>query len=164
MAAVTVHLVPPSMSTECGRAGLPNRRPQRDTCIGVRTIMSLGSVLATPHFDQHWSSSSSPAPFEGLNCVHLPASTAYDYIEHTHEVSRVNGAANALSIGPSAGYTLFLVFVHILLLFTAYVSSDTHIEREMCPWAISKYFGDWVPTQVLKCESIPMDGQSANQE
>jgi hypothetical protein len=24
-------------------------------------------------------------------------------------------------------------------------------EREMCPWAISKYFGDWVPTQVLKC-------------
>jgi hypothetical protein len=22
------------------------------------------------------------------------------------------------------------------------------IEREMCPWAISKYFGDWVPTQV----------------
>jgi hypothetical protein len=24
-------------------------------------------------------------------------------------------------------------------------------EREMCPWAISKYFGDWVPTQVLLC-------------
>jgi hypothetical protein len=23
-------------------------------------------------------------------------------------------------------------------------------EREMCPWAISKYFGDW-PTQVLLC-------------
>jgi hypothetical protein len=39
-----------------------------------------------------------------------------------------------------------------------------HLEREMCPWAISKYFGDWVPTQVLKCEYIPMDGQSANQE
>jgi hypothetical protein len=37
-------------------------------------------------------------------------------------------------------------------------------EREMCPWAISKYFGDWVPTQVLKCESMPMDEQSANQE
>ena len=32
------------------------------------------------------------------------------------------------------------------------------------PWAISKYFGDWVPTQVLKCEFMPMDGQSANQE
>jgi hypothetical protein len=37
-------------------------------------------------------------------------------------------------------------------------------EREMCPWAISKYFGDWVPTQVLKCEFMLMDGQSANQE
>jgi hypothetical protein len=36
------------------------------------------------------------------------------------------------------------------------------IEREMCPWAISKYFGDWVQTQVLKCESMPMGEQSAN--
>jgi hypothetical protein len=57
----------------------------------------------------------------------MSASTAYDYIEHTHEMSRVNGAIDALSIGPSAGYTLFLVFVHILLLFTAYVSSDTRM-------------------------------------
>jgi hypothetical protein len=24
-------------------------------------------------------------------------------------------------------------------------------EREMCPWAISKYFGDWVPIQVDLC-------------
>jgi hypothetical protein len=39
-----------------------------------------------------------------------------------------------------------------------------HAEREMCPWAISKYFGDWVPTQVLKCEFMLMDEQSANQE
>jgi hypothetical protein len=59
--------------------------------------------------------------------MHLPASTAYDYIEHTHEMSRVNGATDALSIGPSAGYNLFFVFVHILPLFTAYVSSDTHM-------------------------------------
>ena len=35
-------------------------------------------------------------------------------------------------------------------------------EREMCLWAISKYFGDWVQTQVLKCENMPMDEQSAN--
>jgi hypothetical protein len=42
-------------------------------------------------------------------------------------MSRVNGATSALSIGPSARYTLFLVFVYILLLFTAYVSSDTHM-------------------------------------
>jgi hypothetical protein len=57
----------------------------------------------------------------------MPASTAYDYIEHTHEMSRVNGATDALSNGPSVEYTLFLVFVHILLLFTVYVSSDTHM-------------------------------------
>jgi hypothetical protein len=50
----------------------------------------------------------------------------YDYIEHKHEMSRVNGATDVLSIGPSAGYTLFLVFVHILLLFT-YVSTVTHM-------------------------------------
>jgi hypothetical protein len=29
--------------------------------------------------------------------------------------SRVNGATDALSISPSAGYNLFFVFVHILL-------------------------------------------------
>ena len=42
-------------------------------------------------------------------------------------MSHVNGATDALSIGPSSRYTMFLVFVHILLLFTAYVSSDTHM-------------------------------------
>jgi hypothetical protein len=42
-------------------------------------------------------------------------------------MSRVNGATDALSIGPSAWYNLFFVFVHIFLLFTAYVSSDTHM-------------------------------------
>jgi hypothetical protein len=70
--------------------------------------------------------------FEGLHYIHLPASTTYDYIEHTHEISRMNGATDALSIGPSAGYTLFLEFVHILLLFTAYVSSDTHMHIHVC--------------------------------
>jgi hypothetical protein len=39
----------------------------------------------------------------------------------------VNGAIDALSIGLSVGYTPFLVFVHILMLFTAYVSSHTHM-------------------------------------
>jgi hypothetical protein len=63
----------------------------------------------------------------GLHDVRLPVSTAYYYTEHTHEMSRVNGAMDALSISPSAGYTLFFVFVHILLLFTVYVSSDTHM-------------------------------------
>jgi hypothetical protein len=35
---------------QCGRAGLRNRRPQRDTCTGVRAIRFLGSVLATARF------------------------------------------------------------------------------------------------------------------
>jgi hypothetical protein len=42
-------------------------------------------------------------------------------------MSRVNGVTDAFSIGPSAGYNMFFVFVHILLLFTAYVSNDTHM-------------------------------------
>jgi hypothetical protein len=36
------------------------------------------------------------------------------------------------------------------------------LEREMCPWAISKYFGDWVQTQGPKCENMLMDEQSVN--
>ena len=51
-------------------------------------------------------------------------------------MSRVNGAANVLSISPSTGYTLFLVFVHILLLFTAYVSSDTHMHIPVVTYII----------------------------
>jgi hypothetical protein len=42
-------------------------------------------------------------------------------------MSHVNGATNALSISPSAGYTLFFIFVHVSLLFTAYASSYTHM-------------------------------------
>jgi hypothetical protein len=42
-------------------------------------------------------------------------------------MSRVNGATDALSIGPSARYTLFFIFVHVSLFFTAYASSYTHM-------------------------------------
>jgi hypothetical protein len=42
-------------------------------------------------------------------------------------MSRVNGSTDALNIGPSAGYILFLVIMHVLLLFTTYVTSDTHM-------------------------------------
>jgi hypothetical protein len=42
-------------------------------------------------------------------------------------MSHVNGVTDALGIDPSAGYILFFVFVHIFLLFTTYVSSDTHM-------------------------------------
>jgi hypothetical protein len=115
---------------ECGRAGLQNRRSQSDTCTGVRAIRVLGSVLATACFVRPTNANQvlhRRASFEGLHCVHLSASTLYDYIEHTHDLSRVNGATDALSIGSSAWYNPFFVFVHILLLFTAYESSDTHM-------------------------------------
>jgi hypothetical protein len=39
----------------------------------------------------------------------------------------MNGTTDALSIGPSTGYNLFFVFMYILPLFTANVSSDTHM-------------------------------------
>jgi hypothetical protein len=68
-----------------------------------------------------------PVTIRGTACVHLLASTLYGYIEHTYEMSRVNGAIDALSIGPSTGYFLFFVFVHALLFFTAYTSSYTHM-------------------------------------
>jgi hypothetical protein len=134
--------VPSSTSTESGRAGLRNHRPQRYTCMGVRAIRFLGSVFATARviclsscFVRRLPELTRPAallpgdrrPFEGLHSVHLPAPTSYGYIEQTHEMSRVNGATGALSIGPSAGYTLFFVFVHVSLLFTAYASSYTHM-------------------------------------
>jgi hypothetical protein len=85
--------------------------------------------------------SSSRRPFEGLHSVHLPAPTSYGYIEQTHEMSRVNGATDALSIGPSAEYTLFFVFVHISLLFTAYASSYTHMHMHVITY-IALFF--WI--------------------
>jgi hypothetical protein len=40
----------------------------------------------------------------------------------------VNEATDTLSIGPSVGYILLFVFVHVLLLFTVYASSYTHMQ------------------------------------
>jgi hypothetical protein len=95
----------------------------------VRAIRFLGSVLATVRFVRPTNADLVLRRRRRLwDCTtYLPASTTYDYIKHTHEMSRVNGATNAFSIGPSMGYTLFFVFVHILLLFTTYMSSDTHM-------------------------------------
>jgi hypothetical protein len=87
--------------------------------------------------------------FEGLYCVHLPASTVYYYIEHTHEMSRVNGTTDDLSIGPSAEYTLFLVILHVLLLFTAYASSHAHMHIHVVTyitlvfWTRSSHTSHW---------------------
>jgi hypothetical protein len=111
------------------------RRPSKSTsdelhlhgCAGDQVFRERTRDCSLRPLGQRWSSSSSSAPFEGLHCIHLPASTAYDYIGHTHEISHVNGATDILSIGPSAGYTLIFVYVHVLLFFTAYVSNDTHM-------------------------------------
>jgi hypothetical protein len=91
----------------------------------VRAIRFLESILATARFVR--SISADQVPRRRRRSWDCTASTAYDHIEHTHEMSGVNGATNALSIGPSAGYIQFLVIVHVLLLFTAYASSDTYM-------------------------------------
>jgi hypothetical protein len=53
-------LVLASASTESGRAGLRNRRPQRDTCTGVWAIRFLGSVLAIARFTRLTSTDQVP--------------------------------------------------------------------------------------------------------
>jgi hypothetical protein len=45
---------------ECGRAGLQNRRPQRDTSTDVRAMRFLGSVLATARFVRSTSADQVP--------------------------------------------------------------------------------------------------------
>jgi hypothetical protein len=52
-----------------------------------------------------------------INCVWL-------HRTYTRDVSY---EWSVLSIGPSAGYIIFLVIVYVLLLFTTYMSSDTHM-------------------------------------
>jgi hypothetical protein len=96
---------------------------------------------------------SSLAPFEGLHSVYLPASTAYDYIEHTHKMSHVNGATNALSISPSTRYTLFFVLVHVLLLFTTYVSSDTHMHIHVIIYIT---MGFWIKLKLIMPNFLTM--------
>jgi hypothetical protein len=96
-------------------------------CVGIQVFGEHTHDYSLRPLDQRWSGSSSSTPFEGLHYVHLPASNVYDYIEHAYEMSRVNGATDALIISPSVEYTLFFVFVYVLLLFTAYVSSNTHM-------------------------------------
>jgi hypothetical protein len=99
---------------------------------------------------QRWSGSSSSTPFEGLHCVHLSASKAYDYIEHTHEMSRVNGATDA-NIGPSLGYILFLVTVHVLLWFTDYACIHTHIHIHVVTY-ITLIF--WIKLKPIMSDSL----------
>jgi hypothetical protein len=68
-------------------------------------------------------------------------------------MSRVNGATNAFSIGPSAGYTLFFVFVHVLLLFTTYVCSDTHMHIHVVTCIIQVF---WIKLKLIMSNSLPI--------
>jgi hypothetical protein len=93
--------LPPSVSTERVGEQTSEIIVRKYTCTSVRVIMFLGSVLLTSCF------------------IHS--------IEHIHEMSRVNRATDALSIGPSEGYFLISILVHVSFLFTTYASSDTHM-------------------------------------
>jgi hypothetical protein len=63
----------------------------------------------------------------------------------------MNGATDALSIDPSAGYTLFFVFVHVLLLFTSYVSSDTHMHVHVVTYIILVF---WIKLKLIVSNSL----------
>jgi hypothetical protein len=121
--------VPPSASTESGRAGLRNRHLQ-NTCTGVRAIRFLGSVLTTARFIR----STSSALYTSVVCLLVTVwGTAW----------RISFCINGLrlhqtwtwdvscewnqSISTSGGYFLFYVLVHVSFLFTTYTSSDTHM-------------------------------------
>jgi hypothetical protein len=65
-------------------------------------------------------------------------------------MSRVNGATDALSIDPSVGYTMFLVFVYILMLFTSYVSSDTHMHIYVVTYIIVIF---WIKLKLKRWRS-----------
>ena len=41
-------------------------------------------------------------------------------------------------------FELILYLFYLLYIVLAYITKKGEIEREMCPWAISKYFGDLV--------------------
>jgi hypothetical protein len=65
-----------------------------------------------------------------------------------YDMSRVNGVTDALSIGPSAGYSLFFVFVYILLLFAVYAISDTHMHIHVVTY-ITVIF--WIKLKLKMC-------------
>jgi hypothetical protein len=90
----------------------PPKSPSEELHLhGCADDQVFGSVLATDRFvrstnaDQVPRHPRCPSLFEGLHCVHLPASIVYDYIEHTHEMSRVNGVTYALGCPLTGGFT-----------------------------------------------------------
>jgi hypothetical protein len=55
-------------------------------------------------------------------------------------MSHVNGATDALNIVPSVGYSLFFIFVHVILLFTAAVSSYAHMHISVITFIVLYFF------------------------
>jgi hypothetical protein len=115
---------------QCGRAGLRNRRPHRHTCTSVRAIRFLGSVLATSRLVRSTSADQAPRrrhrswDCTTYICLRRLRTTTLNI--HTRCLVWMETLMPWSSVSPH-GYNLFFVFVHILLLFTAYVSSDTHV-------------------------------------
>jgi hypothetical protein len=102
----------------------------RATLARGATNRVLGSILATARFVRSTNTDQVPhhrRRSRDCTAYICPRRLRMTYIQHIHEMSRVNGSTDVLSIDLSVGYILFLVIVHVLLLFTAYVSSDTHI-------------------------------------
>lgn len=134
----------PNPLQRVGRADLWNHHlhlRHLDTYSGVRAIRFLGSVSATTCvivfflvvllIDQIVSflvlrsscSSSSWWTLVGLHCICLPASTELRDFEQL-TVTRGNGATNALSMGPFAGYNFISEFVKfnlILLIISMFI-------------------------------------------
>jgi hypothetical protein len=70
-------------------------------------------------------------------------------------MSHVNGVTNALSIGPTVGYTLFFMFVHVSLLFTVYMSSYTHMRIHVITY-IALFFWIKLKLKMPKFLTCPM--------
>jgi hypothetical protein len=112
--------VPPSASTESVREQTSEIAVCRATL--ARVCWRSGFWGA---YSRLLASSARPALIKFL-VIDAVRGTTRLHRTYTRDVS-YDRDIDALSIGPSVGYNLFFVFVHILLLFTAYVSSDTRM-------------------------------------
>ena len=65
-------------------------------------------------------------PFVGLHCEHLSASTAVRDFEQRTMSTIVNGASDALGMGPSAGYTLISVITVFCIFTVSICMSSMH--------------------------------------
>jgi hypothetical protein len=102
------------------RAGVSEALVVCDLCSESAAIRFLGSDYVTAR-SQSAASSFSRRGRE-LHCDHLPASTAVHDFEKCTMATSVNGASDALGMGPSAGYILFSSLCQFLV-FMCYIVS-----------------------------------------